>query len=308
MSLQLLNKDFILRPCGLVNTGTVCYLNSIWQALLSCTSLTEFFMSKEKEFAQENNLVALEYINLIKQVRCLQSCDEVIDPTDLFEATIAAIKKKYPDMNFGNKQEDSGEGLHLFLDAVDNAELYRYFMCKYNVKIWCTTCVDQISEKIDEACVLEIPAKMNGLVCDQIADAPIDPLNAHIRQYLSVLEDYKCSKCDGQKCCQIYQLACAPEIIAVMFNKFYGKTNVQFPDTLSFPALGSKTLTYKIVAKIEHAGGMSGGHYWAHCLRKYKDDTSSIGGTRMYSLNDQRISDGSSDPTANTYIVLYHVV
>ena len=299
----------MLKTCGLVNTGAICYLNSFLQSLMSCTSLTEFFLENEEKFTKEENKVALEYIKLLKAVGDSKSYSDIINPVGVFREVIIATKKKFPDKHFGRGQEDSGEGLHLFLDAIDSKELYKFFMYKYVVKIWCFTCVKQISEKKDESCVLEIPTYFSKLdVNDDSEDVKdVDPLNAHIRQYISVLDDYTCPCCKLQKCCRIYQLAHAPEIITIMFSKFYEKSNIEFPPVLSFPAINDTTLEYKMVAKVEHSGGRGGGHYWAHC---YRDGEPEPGGQepkkRMYELNDRTVNQGTNTPTRESYIVFYH--
>ena len=307
MSLHKFDEEKILKTCGLVNTGAICYLNSFLQSLMSCTSLTEFFLANEERFTSENNKVAMEYIKLLKSVKETRSYRDAINPTGVFNEVILATRRKFPNKIFGRGQEDSGEGLHLFLDAIDSKELYKFFMYKYLVKIWCLTCVKPISEKKDESCVLEIPQKLSGLVVnDDTEDVKKnDPLNDHIRQYISVMDDYTCPNCKLKKCCRIYQLASAPEIIVIMFNKYYKKSKITFPSELRFPASNDTTLKYKIVSKIEHSGSMGGGHYWAHCYRE-GDSESMKPKKDMYSLNDRSVGPGNSIPTAESYIVFYH--
>lgn len=315
MSLRNFNTNQVLKTCGLVNTGSICYLNSFLQSLMSCTSITEFFFNNDEKFTSQGNKVAIEYIKLLKRVKDAKSYSDVMDPSGVFREILIATKKKFPDKKFGRGQEDAGEGLTLFLDAIDDRELYTFFMYKYSVKTWCLTCVSQISEMKDESCILEIPPQFKGLIIDDDAedvlvnpknteDVSVDPLNAHIRQYISVLDDYTCAHCKLQKCCRIYQLASAPEIITVMFNKYRKKTNIHFPTTLSFPSSSNTTINYRMVAKIEHSGDMGGGHYWAHCLRS--GDSRLTKG--MYALNDSNVSQGTATPSPDTYIVFYHSI
>lgn len=310
MSLRVLDETQILKTCGLVNTGDICYLNGFLQAMLTCTSVNQFFLEHEAQFTLDENKVAIAYIDLLKSVQNAKSYSDVINPSNVFREIVIATKKKFPDKKFGQGQEDSGEGIHLFLDAIDSKELYKFFMYKYVVTIWCLTCVKEISKTKDESCILEVPPTFSGILPPNTRGKQQNPLNAHIRQYISALDDYTCKDCKLQKCCRIYQLACAPEIITVMFNKFYHKSMIEFPQFLSFPTLDNTNIEYKMIAKIEHSGGQNGGHYWAHCLRKgnpeLKDNESD--GLNMYKLNDVNISTGTFEPSKESYMMFYHCI
>lgn len=317
MPLHKFDESKMLKTCGLVNNGVICYLNSFLQSLMSCTSLTTFFLDNEEKFTNEDNKVAIEYIKLLKTVKDVKTYADVISPVNVAKSVIISYIKKNPDKKFGKGQEDAGEALTLFLDSIDSKDLYKFFMYKYIVKLWCLTCVEQISESVDESCIIEVPLKFGGFVIEDDSESikEQDPLNSHIRQYMSVLDDYTCSKCKKQKCCKIYQLVCVPEIITVMFNKFTEKSNIQFPEQMEFPASNSTTLTYKMVAKIEHSGSTNGGHYWAHCFRKGEldnldkptpDTETPVVKKQMYNLNDSSVSAGDMKPSRESYIIFYH--
>jgi ubiquitin C-terminal hydrolase len=339
MPLDHHNDDHILKTCGLTNSGVICYMNSFLQSLLSCTSLTRYFLSQEERFIEEENIVAIAYIKLIKNIQASEKYDAVMDSTEIFKAIVAVTKKKFPDTQFGNGQEDSGEGLHLFLDAIDDDRLYKFFMYKYVVRVWCLVCkqrVKDVPDQVDESCVLEVPLQLTGFTTNYNKMA-LSPINNHIRQYLSSFDEFTCPKCSQQKCCRAYQLIRAPEIITIMFNKFYAKNNIEFPSALMFPTPGNSVINYRMVAKIEHAGGRGGGHYWAHCYRRGEpgaetndapvpaivDETKenltptepepepepepeTKARAAMYTLNDTRVGPGDTTPSKNSYIVMYH--
>jgi hypothetical protein len=51
-----------------------------------------------------------------------------------------------------------------------------------------------------------------------------------------------------------------------LFKKYTKKDERYFPPTLEFSS-NAGILNYKVVAQIEHSGGMAGGHYICKCLR-----------------------------------------
>ena len=295
MSLTKFVPVEVLKTCGFLNPGSMCYLNSFLQSLLSCTSVTKFFLENSEMFHRQNNKVAIEYIKIIREVKDAKVFSHPINPSNILRSIIAETKKKYPYKQFGRGQEDSGESLHLFLDSIDNRELYNLFMYKYTIKLWCLNCVKQLSESSDESCIFEIPPDFNKYALDETKNT----LNEYIRQYISVIDDYTCPECKKQQCCRIYQIVRVPDIIIIMFNKFFNKQTIEFPRILTFPST-TGAFYYKIVADIEHSGGQANGHYWSQCLRR------GLAGSQIHKLDDNIIAAGSHIPSQNSYIIFYH--
>lgn len=289
------NENKVLNTCGLYNTGVICYFNSLIQSILSCTSVNEYFLDNEKRFVETNNRIAIEYIKIIKTLKSQSNI--TLNPQNLFNEFIKEYRRKNPGKTFGNGQEDSGEGLHLILDCINDKGLYKYFTHRYINKIVCINCSRVISKNLDEGCIVEIPPAFKGLKTEENPDK----LNNYIRHYSTSL-NYKCSKCSNNKCFSVYQLSYSPEILVIMFNKYYNKTIVEFPTELVFPSINNTQIKYKLISKIEHSGSMSGGHYWAHCYRKGDEKN------RFYNLNDTSVSQGDTQSNYSTYILFYHIL
>ena len=232
---------------GMKNNGNTCYFNSLIQSLLSCTAVTNFFLNKKNVYIRDNNKVALEYIKLINTIKCREETT-IINPKQLLDSIISAVKIKYPNKDFGNsRQEDSGELFTLFLDIIDDPELYKYFMYKYLVKIWCFNCLKQITESVDKSCILEVSYNLSGFTIEN-KDFKSNKFNTHLYQYMTILNDYICPKCKRSNCCKIYQLTTSPDILVIMFNKFYKKDIINFSNTIQFP---KKINQKKILTAIE---------------------------------------------------------
>lgn len=283
MNLQPLNDKLLVRVHGLLNTGAICYFSSFLQSLLSCTSVTEFFLTNS---ARLTNPVAQEYINLINIMRN-DNTGAVINASTLNRVFIEQVNLKYPEKKFGSQQEDAGEGMHLFLDIINEPQLYKLFTHRSIATIWCNYCKKEIGKQQDESCVFEIPCTI--------------PSNTNINNYViqngCKIPDYLCTKCKLKQCIRIYQLSMVPENLVIMFNKFKSKTIISFPDHLTFESKNGP-IRYMMVSKIEHIGSKSG-HYMSHCLRK---------GNLLYLCNDSNVSQGSNEPNSNTYILFYHII
>lgn len=308
MSLTRLSDDYTLVPHGMINDGVKCWFNSCIQACLSCTSLTEYLMSNEQRYVGENNIVVVEYIKLIKK-NMTEHCSVVLDPTDLYNAFMQTKANSQTSSTFGQSQEDAGEGLLLFLETMNDPDVYKYFTYRYLVKIWCVDCDSECSRSTDESCILEIPLQYDKMIIRDddlsvgVNTSANDDINEYIRQHIAVLEDYSCEKCGSQNCRRIYQLTRAPDVIIIMFNKFYGKKEISFSDRIKFASSDGGGLIYKHIVNIEHSGGIGGGHYWVQCHRRKQTGTCD-----MYNINDEHATIGSRTPTAYTYIAMYHYI
>jgi ubiquitin C-terminal hydrolase len=277
-------------------------------------------MEKHKDrFIEEKNETACAYIELLDLVKNAKTYGDVFNSTPVLLAIVAATKKRDPSKKFGGGQEDSSEGLTLFLNAIDDKDLYNMFMYKYEIKRWCLECNINISESVDNSCLIEVPVKYCGIVTRDY-QKKMDPLNLHILQNMSIMDSYKCPYCTNTtNFCAIYQLAHVPEILTVTFNKYHTKKKASYPQQLQFPTTGLKTVTYKLVSSIKHSGTRNGGHYWSNCYRQGPNtgpspmtDSEPLADSEkkntVYTLNDSNVSPGDFEPTNSTYILLYHIV
>src|SRR5690348_4653377 len=121
MKLQSLNKEHLTQPKGLVNSGNFCYLNALYQSLLSCTSIINVLQKYENN---TNNLVSLfQEINNIN-----------------------------PKFTIG--QQCADEALTLFLDL---AKLQPHFLVRYQTELHCPSC-GKITKTKEEALQIMVPA------------------------------------------------------------------------------------------------------------------------------------------------------
>lgn len=204
--------------------------------------------------------------------------------------------------------------------AVESASspITSLFLHRFRCDVHCRKCKNIVSKTTDYA------VNFNLFHFDRMRPPPatVADFSKAVRLQASTTEDYRCPACPCAACgassiegkcpaCKtaappttafrIYNLTMVPEIVFCMFNLYVEYGGVRharyFPERLEFPAQGGGLLAYLLVGQVEHAGALSGGHYWARGLRA---------DGRVYLLNDTGVTPSSFAPTPNTYIVAYH--
>lgn len=195
---------------------------------------------------------------------------------------LSALRKQVP--SFGNGQESASEAITLLLNAIDNNSLNNMFIHRFKYNIKCMSCFYTTEMIKDHSILFEM---------FHVTDVNENNMLLH----KTLLPDYKCEKCNKLGAVKTAKLTMLPEIIICLFNVYYNKVIHQFPEYLTFPGY-NKLLKYGIIGQIEHAGSLNGGHYWARALRN----------SGIYLFNDNSYSSSNFEPTANTYIIVYHLI
>lgn len=147
MDLMRFDDRYLPHPFGFRNLGATCYFNSMVQALLSCTSLTEVMLKNAKTQKYRNNPVAQTYIKMLEIVgeKNLPSVEKAGMLSDmspyLWHSIINYLRKKNSHAHFGNGQEDSHESFKMLMECWEDLdEIIKLFTHKDHVSIFCTDC------------------------------------------------------------------------------------------------------------------------------------------------------------------------
>jgi ubiquitin C-terminal hydrolase len=311
------------QPCGLPNIGATCYFNSFLQAMLSLTSITQFFLENIPQL--RGNPVAVAYTDLLRSIfmmgasqanhqnhqgqpNQLSQASQALP--NLFRAFVLAVRAKNPQSTFGTGQEDAAEALTLFLDAIDSPALYKLFMARYNLAVFCFDCRTMSPISPDNSCVVEM--------------MPGDSVSEKLRHYMVPCPGYKCPKCgESNKASPpqtLYRLSNVGSIITILFRKYnvgniansssnpasdvgnIGNVANLYPQSIELPANGGGTHIFSLVAIVEHTGSPAGGHYWARCLRRAEP------APLFARIDDASVANSDPLPRAESYILFYHVV
>lgn len=228
MSVVKLEISRIPRAYGLTNTGVICYFNALLQSLHTCTSI-----HSQLHLLDDGNDIHREFKKFMQG-----ACNNV--------ALLQALCRKYP--KFGHGQESAREALSLLLDEMPPIKYL--FMHRYRCVILCDQCKQVSSVDKDVNMTLD-------LFDTNVVDA------SKILKYVTELDDYKCEHCHQVcKSTRDYYLKMTSEVLIITFNIYGKRVAPEFPSKLQ---LGN--FAYMLTARIEHHGGLGGGHYFAQCIR-----------------------------------------
>lgn len=306
MDLTPYNPKYTIKSNGFINMGNTCYINSLLQALISCTSIFEVLdRIKDKPHVLKNP-IALYLLDLFHSSKKGESINRKC--INIWK-TIIEVSNKRKDNNMMQlgQQEDAHEGLMIMLDIFDTIpEIAILFQHRYCKQIYCDVCKKIVVDKKEINSVLEADP---NLKIDQIEkfknlDSNYNKqmsLNQFIlKQNSYVDENFICPnlqcKSKGFKFMSTY-LTMVPEILPIVLKKYNRKIVTPFPEKLYFDKKNSnERLVYMLVACIDHIGNRNGGHYYSFGLRE--------DGWKL--LNDMNVLDNKPEHSANNYVLIYH--
>lgn len=304
------------RAFGLNNTGVICHLNALLQALAGCTAVARAALARRDYLGRTATGRAFYDFVYAFAGRGAAGAGGPFRADAPLEASSAAVlaalvsdlRRRRPHFRYGPSQESASEGLVLLLDMLDapaaagaaEAEenpIARLFYHRYRATTYCGAC--RAAGVADR----DVAVQFNLFHFDALAAPPRTPaeFGAALRSHVSRLEDYRCGKCgevaDGLR---HYELRMIPEVLVVVFN-LYDDARVRAPryapERIPFPAAGGGELVFRQVAQVEQSGGRGGGHYTARGLRA---------GGRVFQFNDASASPSAFAPTPDVYMVFYH--
>lgn len=305
MPIILFNQDFLPRPFGFANSGSDCWMNSVLQMFLSCTSLTQVMLDNPGEF--KSNAFSKQYLELVNLAHSWppeagldgeiregghsgaggpngaaaaltadQRAAAQIKVAALRNALAlipGALRKKFAGkaseaMHFG--QNCANEAFTLFLSMLASARAEEQFRLKLEKQIVCPECRHLSAMERYSLTFLNLydPPKLDPTTPAESAVK----WSEHVRAHISHLTGYKCDKCDRTvSAYYLTELRMARSVIVIIFNKFVdapeNKRYYWFPLEFVLPAGKTAEHKYRLVAQVEHYGTRSGGHYVAKALR-----------------------------------------
>jgi len=299
MDILKYNNDLIPNPVGLNNFGNTCYLNSLLQCLLSCSSFNSIFINQNnnnhnnnsQNNSQNNNELFISYKNFLQQI--LNNNYSSSLSYHVYRNLILGANKRKDTVKFmSENQQDAQEGFLLLIDILNNKALERLFNYRNHIKMKCNLCNNWCLDKYEENLIMIINPEYE-------TDKNIKNINEFLISHVDEIdENHRCDICKKKSSkTKITNLVMIPEILCISVNKYIRKYNTKLPNQLEFLYKSkNKKLIYMLVAQSEHYGSMGGGHYNAIVLRK----------NQAYLCDDMCVNTTVMGTTLNTYICFYH--
>lgn len=263
---------------GMSNIGNTCYMNSALQAMLCSVHLT----SKIEELSNLKNISKLqnEYNDIISQMKKTKT---TITPSN-FKKELGKINRDYR----GSRQQDANAMLLTTLDefiepkGIDKKhrnkkleELKKVFYGKYKQYIQCKNCEKySITEPEFLDILLPLPEQ--------------DDIN--IRNCFSELCEWEniegrycefCKKtCNAKKAINVEE---SPDLLILTLKRFYNDRKNRKKVKIFPKIVIDKEYNYKLIATVNHMGGINGGHYTSYISRNDSKN--------WFVANDSRISE-----------------
>jgi hypothetical protein len=319
---------YVPQRFGLNNTGVICHLNALLQALVSCPAVVRATLEGRDYLAKTATGMAFhDFIAAAVPDARLPGRVPFEGTTTLenssaavLRALTADLRARRPHCLYGPKQESASEGLVLLLDMLDDPDpcplgidvdektgaekvvyeenpVARLFYHRCQAVVYCGACKVPVSD------VTDIAVQFNLFHYDSLRKKPQTPaeFGEILRSRVDFLEGFRCDKC-GKKAGSYrhYNLRMIPEVLVAVFNLYEdrrGRAARYAPSRVPFPGVGGTQLIYRQVAQVEHSGTRAGGHYIARGLRADGE---------AYHLNDTAATLSALGPTPNVYMVFYH--
>ena len=240
-------NQLVIPPLGFLNTGAICYFNSLVQSLLSCPIF-------------------------------LKTVYRNADGADLSKVdgqTIFALFFKYIVYERQWDQTFTSKLLHLMGGFQPNQSSSEYFL---KLADYCK--IDKLFESHTETTTTCMNCNHTNRTKDTTSFFMIDDNFNEFSASRRESDGFNCDACK-QKVTVIIEskLVSVSPIMVFSFNKYFGKKNIFYPE--KFTIDGDKT--YILMSTIEHMGVLNAGHYFCRTIRN--GDTFTIDDQRVTPLD-----------------------
>ncbi|CAJ0575331.1 unnamed protein product, partial [Mesorhabditis spiculigera] len=291
---DLEERNLVEKPCGLLNSGNFCYVNSFLQIWFNDPHFRQIIF----DWRPSEEYISPEppRLDVQKVMNCLQKLFYLLQYSPL---DTCAVKEFTSALRLGNEQQDAQEFSLMFFDALDRHllnhpngletrnRIVAHLQGSTTQRITCRCGRDSKTETMVQSLPLSIDNTKT--------------LTDMLQRYFATedLEDYMCDQCGERGHVQRHlEMERFPQVLLLQINRYQFdannrnkkiKTAVQFPQELEGDALrpGSDRKTgikYDLCAVMIHEGERTEyGHYYDIIWRSEND--------KWYQYNDEVVTE-----------------
>lgn len=263
---------------GLVNTGVICYFNSLMQALISCRDFVAGASGLDSARPVAKELI--DFLSLAEE-----KAQRVMSVAPI----LGALRARVP--TFGQGQEDVAEGFDLLIGQLGPAA-EAAFRSEWRVDIYCLACRRFVSNKMET--ILRMGVERDYMPLWESAG-----FSEFLSGYLTMVAEYKCPKCgEVTNAGKSHRLVRAPAVMVISLNKYHDKWMADAPIAglaIRYGLDRELGQEYELSAIVRHYGNREGGHYNAIVRR----------GPSVWLADDAHITASAMEPTRDDYMLFY---
>jgi uncharacterized UBP type Zn finger protein len=312
---------------GLQNTGHICFMCAVLQALVSSPAFINVCLKNE------------EFLGNTRTGRCLRTFIKEIEKrartgagtvSDLhacyiLNALMEDLRVAGQNKTFGYTMESASECLTLLLDILGSGNpaaenpVAALFQMKVRNTLWCEVCSRETLQSADRHADCKpgvISVKHDTLLIKSYFDhaahrSEKDFVEGMMTQVVR-LTDYTCERCAAKEetkkgaTFQCSETRSVGPLIVTQFNQYNRHETHNYPLRMKIKG-ASGPLVYNAVATVDHAGGLNSGHYWTRGTRAVPRPSAGCS-TAAYLLNDNGTPVQTDlEPDDTVYMVLYEL-
>jgi hypothetical protein len=316
--------EFLNSRKGIKNLRNTCFMNSVFQCLISIEDIRTFFKNTKRE---ENGMIFDMFKDLMES---FESKNCILEPRELIESCYGLFPGAQP-----HSQQDAQEFFLLLVQELSKVLVIRkeedifnkIFYWKISYRIYCRE-LNEVKELVEDTFQLRLPIKdisnkvfdwrspneiefllnkSNSMFCKVFRDMKPLTINDCINNFFMNYEETvldTCQYCRKFGCTQKIDILEYPKYIIFHLERLQIRKKIVKINKRVYPLIdikiGPSEENYRLISSIEHTSFFGKSHYFVYCSEE---------GT-WFKCDDSKVIQVSEEKVINSqpYLLIYKKV